>query len=298
MPEQKKQTAKQHFVPQYYLKRFSESKDFLFVYNKVNGKIYQSSIKDIAVQNRAYDTRWIDSPMGEEYLLENRIENHLSRIESKQALFIRDLIRRLNMSLLAGGAKMLITPDDKEQLQWFVSLMIMRNPFIMNAFHKNPSEVIYDDELSAIKDLVESARLGRFDSWLEHGQKIALTNGEGEGMVRFLKDNLEHLNPRFVFAEAGLTFVTCSNPVAYWMEGESDDEIRFSSLHIPLSPKFMLNLTEREDAPMLLPFPREGVDRLNYNYADLGHKHVKAVYSAKKGVLEDLKLKNTMRHSE
>jgi hypothetical protein len=49
------ETKKQHTVPRFYLKRFADQKERLFVYDKVTAKVFRANVSDVAERNRFYD---------------------------------------------------------------------------------------------------------------------------------------------------------------------------------------------------------------------------------------------------
>ena len=51
-------TKKQHYVPQFYLKNFSDESLQLYVLNKNIKKIYKSSVRDICSRNNLYEIKW------------------------------------------------------------------------------------------------------------------------------------------------------------------------------------------------------------------------------------------------
>ena len=51
-------TKKQHYVPQFYLKNFSDESLQLYVLNKNIKKIDKSSVRDICYRNNLYEIKW------------------------------------------------------------------------------------------------------------------------------------------------------------------------------------------------------------------------------------------------
>lgn len=102
-------TKRQHYVPQHYLKGFTSSnkKKFLFVYDKENGKIFPSSIRNIGHENYFYD-------VGEDQI----IEKLFSTFESKFNIALQKLINNEDLNGLST--------EDKELISNFIAVQMLR----------------------------------------------------------------------------------------------------------------------------------------------------------------------------
>ena len=74
-------TKKQHYVPKFYLKNFSNNNKAM-VYYKATGEIFPKHLSEICVKNHLYENAWKESgsPIGN-YVLYNDIENKLCEKE-------------------------------------------------------------------------------------------------------------------------------------------------------------------------------------------------------------------------
>ena len=108
-------TKKSHIVPQNYLKRFSSDGTSLWVFDKVSGKTYRASIKDVAQDRGFYEIS-----AGE---LENQdnsqaVEKYLANLEGTYRQVVDELLERY----ITEGL-----PDELRQpLAFFIALQALR----------------------------------------------------------------------------------------------------------------------------------------------------------------------------
>ena len=68
-------TKKQHYVPRFYLERFSDDKNFVHIYDFKQNKYFKSKPEEICLQNCLYEVAWNgNKKVSEKYLLPNHIE--------------------------------------------------------------------------------------------------------------------------------------------------------------------------------------------------------------------------------
>lgn len=109
-----KNTAKrQHYVPRLLLKRFTDSKEHLWVFDKWERKTFESSIEKVAAENFYYNYK-VSGVL-------RTLENELTGYESKASIIIDSIVE--SNSLLS------LTDDDKYKLSEFISLQYLRTPF-------------------------------------------------------------------------------------------------------------------------------------------------------------------------
>ena len=84
---------RQHYVPEFYLRRFTNDGEHIFVYDKVNNKIFNTNVSNVASEGYFYDIDW----HGELSDLDPQlIEKELSRIESLFSSNIDEIIREVD----------------------------------------------------------------------------------------------------------------------------------------------------------------------------------------------------------
>lgn len=97
---------KQHFVPQFYLKNFTDSKHRIYVFDLVKGESFSTSTKNIAHQEYFYDYEPLDRFTG----IKQTIEKALAGSESKAA----EMLRKLSALLEANDLSSLTESDYRE----------------------------------------------------------------------------------------------------------------------------------------------------------------------------------------
>jgi len=88
----KQDVKNQHYVPRVYLQRFANAKGQIWVYNKEARKSFQTNIKNVASENRFYDSAMLEAATGDKQF----IERHLSNIEANYATVAEGIISSLN----------------------------------------------------------------------------------------------------------------------------------------------------------------------------------------------------------
>jgi hypothetical protein len=102
---------KHHYVPQFYLKHFSNAKEMIWVYDRKENTYRHQNVKDTAVQKHFYRFRSMDGGHNTE------LEELLSNIEGNAATAITNIA--------AGRTP---TSEDIEWLAMFVSFQATRVP--------------------------------------------------------------------------------------------------------------------------------------------------------------------------
>lgn len=85
---------KQHYVPQFYLKGFANSKGRLFALkcntNKTIGEIFETKPYGVCAENYLYEVQGPSVSDGRRYVEEGAVEKGLSHIESEISLATRN----------------------------------------------------------------------------------------------------------------------------------------------------------------------------------------------------------------
>jgi hypothetical protein len=107
----------QHYVPQFYLREFASEDEQIWVYDKIEDKVFKTGIKNIAAERFFYDSNLVESATGEKQL----VEKFLSTCEGE----FHDKISRLLMRLRSGGYCRL-HPETRMTIALFASMQIFR----------------------------------------------------------------------------------------------------------------------------------------------------------------------------
>ena len=127
---------KQHYVPQFYLKRFTYDGERLFVFDKIAGKQRTANIKDIAQENYFYDIPLNAIP--EDIDVKNFdvqiVEKALGDIEGKYSQAVNQVLENLRpktglkrlLNLLRFRGNKIITKRQKRALAFFITIQYLR----------------------------------------------------------------------------------------------------------------------------------------------------------------------------
>lgn len=103
----------QHYVPQFLLRNFAqEPKQQVWVYDKLKGRAFQTSIRNVAAENAFYDIKLPDGVFTAEKLL--------GELEADAAGFIRKVLSEQNVLCLNEA--------ERKMLALFVSVQMLRIP--------------------------------------------------------------------------------------------------------------------------------------------------------------------------
>lgn len=221
---------KQHYVPQYYLRRFSDDGDSLWVYNRKAGKAYKSRSEDVCERNYHYEmeARCQRSWHGR-HLLPGKIEKKLSQIEGEQSA----LLRRIDVQIDAGR----IHEKERRALLWLVGHLIARHPAML-ADHEPDYEAMYSDpEVRWGCEVLAQAGMADEIEVLAHGANqmvLALWRCKGSPTY-FAKNDLERLRCHFIRPQGEARFITSSLPPHFNSTLEEDGKYHIDDLTLPLS---------------------------------------------------------------
>lgn len=123
----------QHFVPQFYLKQFTDKDDKLHCYNKHSHEKYSAHTIDICRKKNLYETEY-DIPLknGEKYIVHNGIENMFKDVEGTYSTMLPKILSKCinncnGVSLICSTAEKLILAD-------MVTNFLVRNPYAVEGF--------------------------------------------------------------------------------------------------------------------------------------------------------------------
>lgn len=173
----------QHFVPKFFLRRFSGNDKEVFVIDrKKNARPYKSKVDKICYQNDLYEDKWEDviEDFGK-YVLDNQIEDYFSELESKTS----PLLQYIDKEIGQGQRKIDFTKEQRDILIEFVTTLYLRNPFILNSIVSDYFGVENDPSMEGvmyvINYLFEIGKFGSPKSLVEHSKKIGIFNKEING---------------------------------------------------------------------------------------------------------------------
>lgn len=220
--------TRQHYVPQFLLRNFTDEKGHVWVLDKQTDKVWPSSPANVAVRCGFYD---LPSPRATGSSLDPLLQD----LESRASEVVADL---LGLRTLQG-----IEARSRLTMAYFVAAQMMRTP----------------TKLEEIK-WVHQRLLEKFgpDCWVgEPDQKLGNVT-EADAETAFL-DAVAEAVPEFarllldkhwalLVPPAGETFYLCDNPVALqnlidrWPRGNLGLRCKGIEVYLPLSPSMTLQM--------------------------------------------------------
>lgn len=231
----------QHYVPQFYLKGFTDNKKQVWAFDKATLKSFASSSTNLASESYFYDQEILDKALGK-----NFIEKALEEVEGKTAPLLKKLLKDLDI-----GRAFSIDRETKVQLCEYLTIQLIRTrehrhglSHIINATCQGLLENGHITEeqakemgLEADPDMVKRYQLAQLMPTEPLRQQLPIILASH---IWLLYKN-----------ETGMPFFASDHPVArkphiiasvpsFIGSGQKGIEIAF-----PLSPKYLLRLCER-----------------------------------------------------
>ena len=206
----------QHYVPEFYLKNFSQNGKQIFVFDKVVQKHFSSSISSVASQQSFYDNSANES-----------IENEIGMLETKTGSVLKDLIESL-----INNQFLKIDNKQKDILIQFIWLQMNRTlesrihfgsikPYIFSKLANVPFKMDVTEVLN---------QTGLSNSHIE----FIRSSPENS----FALDMLGSRNFIVVKNQTQIDFLTSDEPVIRHLHSEIDH--RVYEIFLPITPKFGL----------------------------------------------------------
>lgn len=262
-------TKKQHYVPQFYLKNFSDESLQLYVLNKNQKKIYKSSVRDICSKNNLYEIKWQKKPTGQEaFILKNSIENSLCEMEGRYANVLQKVISICSNENNINA--LILNKYEKEELAEFIANLYVRNPDILKDFMEYYSDLKDSDEIKDIKECCNLLNITDFDSVFDYSVKKSIVFNDIEGVFPyFVKNSILEMHP-YIWISKDISFITASFPIICSTNKENNKSM-FSSLFIPLTPKIAIAYSKNKIKGKInkinfLPF--KTANKINKCYAE------------------------------
>ena len=256
-------TKRQHFVPQFYLRQFTDKTGKLHCYRKKEKKTFSAHPADICFKNYGYE---IENPSGNtRFLLPNEIEKLFATLEGEYSQVLRSVVSKCLAS--SNGSILMCTDHEKEVLCSMVSNFLVRNLLAVDSYvdhEATQSLVETDQELRNIDDLLKSMNLGSAKAFLELAQMKLFLNPAEDGVARIIIDNLSKLNMSFLVSDSN-RFVTSDCPVGHVIDND-----RVVNTRLPLSPYVSVVYSSSEISKQfhgkVSYISSHWVNKLNYEY--------------------------------
>jgi hypothetical protein len=216
-----KENARQHFIPQCYLKNFSENEKFVFIYSKTNEKKgYAQSIAKTACKEYFYAIPEkylnqeilanIDSNFIEKKILADNIENFYSQLLNK-------IVKAASEWCVSKDRKEIFNHNERDLFAALIAIQYLRMPNIRDMYW-NPqqkAQKVRNEIVDAFKkahgdiDDSEAVALNRDDDYAPvlHSEFFL-----DEKLIADIQDLLIKKNWRYRIATNGTVF-TSDNPI-------------------------------------------------------------------------------------
>lgn len=217
-------TKKQHFLPRFYLRNFTNSEGRLICLKRNTDEIFQCKPKNICKDKFLYET---PDENGQGYILLNDIENKFSHDES--------YYNKLLNLLLSENCNL---QENRDQINDFVSTLLLRNPktFPGDGINGFPSDFLNKEAVWNCKLLLEDLGMNiSIISIIKHTFKEIRLDKEFNGGYNIPTLLANALSSIYVvlLVSKDFKFLTCDLPVLF----EFDDlGNAINNLFLPISP--------------------------------------------------------------
>jgi|GEM_PF-956544 len=216
-----KENVRQHFIPQCYLKNFSENGKFVFVYSKTNiKKGYAQSIAKTAYKDYFYAIP--DKYLNKEVLLNidsNFIEKKIlaEHIESLYSELLNKIVQAESMWTSSKAKKEILSNNERDLFASLIAIQYLRMPNVRDMYWKaqQKAQKERNEIVQAFKkvhgDIYDSdaVALNRDDDYVPvlHSELFL-----DEKLIKGIQDLLIKKNWRYRVATNGTVF-TSDNPI-------------------------------------------------------------------------------------
>lgn len=226
---------REHYVPKFYLKGFSDDNGKVWVYDRETKKCFSQIPDNICSDIDLYETKaeGMHPAMGN-YVLRNKIEDDFSDSEREWSQLLKKIQRVCCANL--GRDALICNSNEKRTLAEFVANIILRNPWSMDRAELD--EIADAKELHEVQEytiLLERLGMGKIDSLLRFINRSNYFNDEF-GDQKLLADELFEKKISFIFNDNN-DLVTSSYPVFCGVRNGYEEQF---DVIFPLFPNLLL----------------------------------------------------------
>ncbi|WP_049730531.1 DUF4238 domain-containing protein [Rhizobium ecuadorense] len=253
-------TKRQHVVPRFYLRYFTQADGELWTHDCISGNARKTTPEKTAYETNIY------TPVGEDGVRVDLIEDTLAKIESRAAEIYPDL---LSFKKLSDVAKL--------DFAVFLATMFTRSPAQLRQFAQFMGQMaVWGSKHEMEREYRAKERDGSLSEidaavWelLQNDQLYELSVDRRVGLLAFQQaDTLAHLMTRMTWnyeISEGQQLATSDNPM-FWVKGDGPTYVGAGGFGVgnphavipfPLSPNVILRLDWRPD----IVWKKLGLDR-------------------------------------
>ena len=272
-------TRKQHYIPRFYLERFTDSSRKLWIYDASRDIVFEKSPEGACVRTDLYETEWIEAneKLGK-YVLPNDIEDLYSRYEAEFSAFLRELDHILIRDQLLNAS--ICSAKNRRLMFRFIANLLFRNPKTMEEYKLSEVDtgILGEDGTNELCEILDKMGIGGGRSILKAVKKKEVLTEEYDGgeISEFIK-SMEKLPFIFLYAMSG-NFVLCDPPVTTGYDVNIDGDNR-DCIFCPLSPKTVVLFGNYQGFKKnkMYKIEKDIVDRFNYIYIGKRDKTAKMI---------------------
>ena len=262
---------KQHYVPQFYLRSFTDEDDFLYAVRRGTdgvGSVFKTRTEGVCAERYLYEVRRRVPKAEDVFVKKGAAEYTLGKNEDILASKYELLLSCLDARKFPSRD---VTREILDHLICLISMLIVRNPVYLNAERGSADD--FADQLKACGFLTEEDQAAlkaegfedEFNSIVEFVlQGIILFNLTDDTPLHSLVSLMRGMDCCFCAAPDGTEFITSSYPVfAEWSDRKDADPY---SIYFPLSPRYGAIFKRKSEGERLVsisPIVSSMVDTLN-----------------------------------
>ena len=300
-------TKSQHYIPQFYLRRFSKDGTKLYAFKKGQEKIFQTNKKDLCAKRFLYDTEIpACNPSKKEFVLLNANEDLLFRLEKvfAETLRVIDGLRPSTEGVVEIG------DHDRVVLELFVANLAHRHPYVVKQALESVEDVneyilrtgiIKEDDMEKLRQegladktalLVEEAlkrvvAVGFLNEPRSDEEPRFILGGPQLEMV----EQLDCCSLLLVKCHQAKEFITASYPLwINWVQDEGESAIK--SAYIPLSRNIAALFMAGKRETFIAYADDKHVDTLNQALLSSDNPYWDIAISGSEDMLRDFQTKN------
>lgn len=239
---------KQHFVPRFYLRHFTNTDGKLHAFNRETKELFLAAPENVCAQNNLYEVRMkkAGSDGGGPSALANTIEVQLSGLEGRLAPLYEQLLSCCSSRVFKGEEY----ERGRHAACMLAANLIVRHPALLAADRaKNEEfaeEFLTEDKLSdQEQQILEQLGLKKDATAVAEiaiMQTLLLSGNSATPFFRIFDAFADKAMTIFE-APVGAWFITTSMPLGF--EGIEEDAYDFETAYLPLSSKYAAFFTSR-----------------------------------------------------
>ena len=242
-----KMTRKQHWIPRFYLKGFSDSSGRLHVFRRESVSFFKSDSEGICASRDLYEVPYSDEiQSSDKYYSQNLIERRLSEMESRLAKAFDGLIKSCESGLLNEG----VGEEGRLAICFLAANLIVRHPALLGEERSKAADYASSFEDEGFLTFKELEML-EWSGWCGDRTAVSelaimsahlLSNDKRVPQNR-IYNSFADKNLCIMEAPVGSSFIATSFPLFVVGSDGSLDSYEFDYAFIPLCSRYGASFT-------------------------------------------------------